>query len=98
MMDLFKKEAPEIANAFDSLIQAIVLSKGLDEKTKQLIYIALKAVQGDTQALSFHIPMAKKAGATKAEVVDALAVTLTVAGIKGVASGLPIALDLFKDA
>ncbi|SFW82349.1 carboxymuconolactone decarboxylase family protein [Chitinophaga sancti] len=96
-MDLFKKEAPEIADAFNTLIQAIVKSNGLDEKTKQLIYIALKAVQGDSQALSFHILMAKEKGATKPEVIDALMVTLTVAGVKGIVTGLPVVMDIYKD-
>jgi alkylhydroperoxidase/carboxymuconolactone decarboxylase family protein YurZ len=42
-MELFQKEAPEVAAAFNNLIMALVASKGLDQKTKQLIYIAMKA-------------------------------------------------------
>ena len=42
-MELFRKEAPEVAAAFNNLIMALVASKGLDQKTKQLIYIAMKA-------------------------------------------------------
>lgn len=61
-MDVFLKEAPEVAKAFNGLIQSLVSSKGLDEKTKQLIYIAMKAAQGDDVAIKFHVPMAKKTG------------------------------------
>jgi hypothetical protein len=39
--------------------------------------------------------MAKSLGATKAEVIDAILMTLTVAGIKGVASCLPAAVARF---
>ena len=42
-MELFQQEAPEVAGAFNNLIQALVASRGLDQKTKQLIYIAMKA-------------------------------------------------------
>ena len=42
-MELFQKEAPEVAAAFNNLIQTLVASRGLDQKTKQLIYIAMKA-------------------------------------------------------
>lgn len=94
-IQLLQQEAPEAADAFDKLIQAIINSKGLDEKTKQLIYIAMKATQGDTQAVSMHILMAKNAGATKAEMIDALLVTLTVAGIKGIVTGLPAVVHAF---
>jgi alkylhydroperoxidase/carboxymuconolactone decarboxylase family protein YurZ len=58
-MELFKREAPEVAEAFDGLIQAVSSSKGLDGKTRQLIYIAMKAAMGDENAVKAHIPMAK---------------------------------------
>jgi AhpD family alkylhydroperoxidase len=96
-MELFQAEAPEVAKAFDDLIRAIVASKGLDPKTKQLIYIALKASQGDTSAVNAHVPMAKKLGATKEEVVDAILLTLTVSGIRGVVSCLPDAVKHFEE-
>ena len=82
-MELFQAEAPEVAKAFDDLIRAIVASKGLDPTTKQLIYIAMKASHGYS-AVNAHIPMAKKLGASKEEVVDAILLTLTVLGIRGV--------------
>ena len=58
-MKVFQKEAPQVAKAFDGLIQAIVNSKGLDEKTKQLIYIAMKSALDDPVAVKFHVAMAK---------------------------------------
>ena len=97
-MDLFQKEAPEVAKAFNGLIESIVESKGIDAKTKQLIYIALKAAQGDDTAIKFHVPMAKQLGATKEEVKDAILMTLTVSGIKGVATCLPDAMSIFDTA
>jgi hypothetical protein len=38
-INVFQKEAPEVAKAFDGLIQSLVASKVLYEKIKQLIYI-----------------------------------------------------------
>jgi alkylhydroperoxidase/carboxymuconolactone decarboxylase family protein YurZ len=96
-MEIFQAEAPEVAKAFNELIQTIVASKGLDAKTKQLIYIAMKASYGDTSAVIAHIPMAKKLGATKEEVVDAILLTLTVSGIRGVVSCLPEAVKQFEE-
>lgn len=95
-MELFKREAPEVAKAFDGLILSLVASKGLDQKTKQLIYIAMKAAMGDDMAVKAHIPMARQAGATKAEVVDAILMTLTVSGIRGVVHCLPEAVKAFE--
>jgi alkylhydroperoxidase/carboxymuconolactone decarboxylase family protein YurZ len=58
-MELFQKEAPEVASAFNGLIMSLVATKGLDTKTKQLIYIAMKAAMGDDTAVRAHVPMAK---------------------------------------
>jgi alkylhydroperoxidase/carboxymuconolactone decarboxylase family protein YurZ len=95
-MEVFRKEAPEVAAAFNGLIQSLVASKGIDQKTKQLIYIAMKASMGDATAVKAHVPMAKAAGATKEEVVDAILMTLTVSGIRGVVTCLPEAVKQFE--
>ncbi|MCK9632454.1 MAG: carboxymuconolactone decarboxylase family protein [Methanoregula sp.] len=95
-MEVFNQEAPEVAEAFNGLIMSLVASKGLDQKTKQLIYIAMKASMGDPMAVKAHVPMAKAAGATKEEVVDAILMTLTVSGVRGVVTCLPDAVKQFE--
>jgi AhpD family alkylhydroperoxidase len=95
-MEIFQREAPQVASAFNGLIQSLIASKGLDEKTKQLIYVAMKAAQGDDTAVKFHVPMAKKLGASKEEVVDAILMTITVSGIKGIVTCLPEAVKQFE--
>jgi alkylhydroperoxidase/carboxymuconolactone decarboxylase family protein YurZ len=94
-MAVFGREAPEVAAAFDGLIQSLVTTRGLDVKTKQLIYIAMKAALGDPTAVRAHVPMAIQAGATREEVVAAILMTLTVAGISGVVQCLPEAIAYF---
>lgn len=97
-MDVFQKEAPEVAAAFDGLIQSLVQMKGLDVKTKQLIYIGMKAAQGDSMAVYYHVPMAKKLGATREEIRDTILLTLSTSGVKGVASCLPVALKVYDES
>jgi alkylhydroperoxidase/carboxymuconolactone decarboxylase family protein YurZ len=94
-LEVFQKEAPEVAKAFDGLIESLKNTTGLDPKTKQLVYIGIKSALGDTTAIYYHVPMAKKLGATRDEIRDTILITLTVCGLKGVASCLPIALDVY---
>ncbi len=94
-LDIFQKEAPEVAKAFDGLIDALKDTTGLDAKTKQLVYIGIKATLGDTTAIYYHVQMAKKLGATREEIRDTILITLTVCGLKGVASCLPTALEVY---
>lgn len=94
-LDIFQKEAPEVARAFDGLIEALKDTTGLDAKTKQLVYIGIKATMGDTTAIYYHVQMAKKLGATREEIRDTILITLTVCGLKGVASCLPTAMEIY---
>ena len=94
-LDTFQKEAPEVAKAFDGLIEALKSTTGLDPKTKQLIYIGIKSSMGDTTAIYYHVAMAKKLGATREEIKDTILITLSVCGLKGVASCLPTALEVY---
>jgi alkylhydroperoxidase/carboxymuconolactone decarboxylase family protein YurZ len=95
-MQLFAEEAPEAAAAFDGLIKAVCArSDGIDGKTRQLLYLAMKASQGDAAAIYAHVPMAKAEGATRGEVRDAILMTLTVSGIRGVVSCLGPALGAY---
>jgi len=94
-MALFQQEAPAVASAFDGLIQALCASSdGMDAKTRQLVYIAMKASQGDQAAVYAHVPMAVNEGATRGEVRDAVLLTLTVSGIRGVVTCLAPALEV----
>lgn len=74
-MELFQKEAQEVTAAFNGLIKSLVASKGLDGKTRKLIYLAMKAATGDDMAVRAHIPLAKAAVATREEVIDAILMT-----------------------
>lgn len=96
-IEIFQNEAPEVAQAFDGLIKSLVNTKGLDNKTKQLIYIAMKAALGDPMAVKYHVPMAKALGATRDEIKDTILLTLTVVGIKGVVTALPEALKAYDE-
>ncbi|MBP1736418.1 MAG: carboxymuconolactone decarboxylase [Oscillospiraceae bacterium] len=93
--DTLKQEVPEVAAAFNGLISAISASGGLDEKTRQLIFIGIKASQGDTSAAAAHTPMAKKGGASREEVRDAVLMTLPVSGIQGITQCLAPVLDAY---
>lgn len=96
--EVFQEEAPEVFSAFNGFIESLIATKGLDHKTKQLIYIAMKAALGDQVAVRFHVPMAKKCGATRDEIRDTILLTLSVVGLKGVTSCLSSALDAFDTA
>jgi alkylhydroperoxidase/carboxymuconolactone decarboxylase family protein YurZ len=70
----------------------------LDGKTKQLLYIGIKAAEGDSTAIYYHVPMAKKLGAKREEIRDAILLTLSTSGLKGVATCLPVALKVFDES
>ncbi|MGK7393886.1 MAG: carboxymuconolactone decarboxylase family protein [Candidatus Cyclobacteriaceae bacterium M3_2C_046] len=97
-IEVFQQEAPEVAEAYDGLIEALKNKQGLDPKTKQLLYIGMKVVLGDNLAVQFHIPMAKHLGASREEIKDTILMTLTVTGLKSVVDFLPDALSVYDQA
>jgi AhpD family alkylhydroperoxidase len=94
----FLDEAPAAAGAFNGLVEAVSNSPGLDAKTSQLIYIAMKAANGDAGAVVAHTGMAKKAGVSRDELKAAILMTLTVSGVSGVVSCLEPALSAWEAA
>ncbi|NOZ48232.1 MAG: carboxymuconolactone decarboxylase family protein [Chlorobi bacterium] len=96
-LEIFKQEAPEIQDAYDGVIKALIASKGLDAKTKQLAYIAMKVVTDDKNAVECHVPMAKAAGATRDEVKEVILLSLTVNGLKSIRNFLPNALHIYDN-
>lgn len=90
-----EQEAPEVAKAFNQLVESLKQSNGLDAKTKQLVYIGIKSALGDPKAIYYHVAMAKELGASRAEILDAILIKLTVCGLNGVAGCLPVALGVY---
>ncbi len=41
-LEIFQKEAPDVANAFNAMIESLKATKGLDDKTKQLVISELR--------------------------------------------------------
>lgn len=93
----FLSEAPGHAGAWMQAIQGLDRASALDPKTEELAYIAVMAAMRLESGIPFHVQMAKKAGATRPEVISAILVGLPAAG-NGVTAALPAALAAFDAA
>ncbi len=97
-LQVFVDESPEVQKAYAGLIQSLIDMEGLDNKTKQLIYIGMKMVSDDERAIKMHVPMAKNAGATREEIKSTVLLGLSVIGLKAASKYLPIVLDSFDNS
>ncbi|HHX74395.1 MAG TPA: carboxymuconolactone decarboxylase family protein [Firmicutes bacterium] len=95
---VWEKESPETMQAFFEYAGKIQKNCGLDEKTFQLIYIAIQASRGAVGSVAGHAAFAKKAGATREEVRGAILTTLLTVGINGVADCLAAAMEAYDKA
>ncbi len=68
---VFQSEAPQHASAWMALVQNLAGASALDEKTKALAYLAVLAALRLESGIHFHVQTAKKAGATRDEVIEA---------------------------
>jgi AhpD family alkylhydroperoxidase len=85
----FHQEFPALAERFDALVDAQIEVEGLDRKTKQLINIAIQTANGFVHGLSWHAAMAVRHGASRAEVLGAVVLTLHQSGFGPVLEALP---------
>lgn len=77
---LFMQEAPAHAKAWMQAAEALDAASALDNKTKELTYIAVLAATGNTSGIPFHVLSAKSHGASREEVVSAVLIGLPAAG------------------
>jgi len=94
-LQTFVDEAPEIQKAYAEFIQSLIANNGLDNKTKQLIYIGMKMIADDERAVKMHVPMAKNAGATREEIKTTVLLGLSVIGLKAASKYLPLVLGTY---
>jgi alkylhydroperoxidase/carboxymuconolactone decarboxylase family protein YurZ len=92
--EAFMKEAPRHAQAWSSAIQGLAGATALDEKTSALGYIAVLAALRMESGIPFHVQAAKKAGASREEVISAVLLGLPAAG-NVVTTCLPAAIESF---
>ncbi len=93
----FMTEAPEQAQAWSTLVQDLSKASALDEKTATLAYLAVLSALKLDSGLPFHVQAAKKAGASRNEVISAVLIGLPATGHQ-VTQALPIALAAYDEA
>jgi alkylhydroperoxidase/carboxymuconolactone decarboxylase family protein YurZ len=71
-------------------------ASALDKKTGELAYLSVLAALRMESGVPFHVQMAKRAGATREEVISAILIGLPAAGL-GVTQVLPTALAAYDE-
>ena len=90
----FMTEAPEHAQAWGGMVQGLAGASALDAKTSALAYLSVLAALRLESGIPFHVQMAKKAGASRDEVISAILLGLPAAG-HSVTQVLPTAVAVY---
>jgi alkylhydroperoxidase/carboxymuconolactone decarboxylase family protein YurZ len=91
--EIFMLECPELASKFNELVEVQRETKGLDQKTKHLINIAIQTSHRNPMGVKFHARMAKVEGAERTEVLSAVTMNLHLSGLSTVLECLPSAIE-----
>lgn len=94
---VFLEQAPAHARAWREAVRGLEAASALDKKTSALAYLAVLASLRLESGVSFHVQVAKQAGATRAEVVSAILLGLPAVG-NAVTQSLPAALAAYDSA
>jgi alkylhydroperoxidase/carboxymuconolactone decarboxylase family protein YurZ len=90
----FLSEAPQHAQAWGTMVQGLASASALDDKTRELAYLAVLAALRNESGIPFHVGSAKQAGASREEVISAILVGLPAAG-HVVTQVLPVAVETY---
>jgi len=71
---------PEVMKAFAALSEAASSPGALDEKTKELIALAIAVIAKCDECIAIHVEEALKSGATRQEIIEALGVAVLMGG------------------
>jgi AhpD family alkylhydroperoxidase len=93
----FAKEFPELSSKYLEVVEAQRSIKGLDAKTRQLINIGIQTSNRSLSGVRYHASMARKAGATKDEVLAAVVLNLHLRGVGLILDMLPAAIEGYND-
>ncbi len=80
---VMNKTIPEATKGFGTLSKAVHDSGVLDVKTKELIALGMAIVQRCEPCILFHVEALMKAGATREELGDVLAMAIQMSGGPG---------------
>ena len=92
----FQEEAPQHADAWMKLVQDLSKASALDDKTHNLAYLAVLAALRRDNGIPFHVIMAKRAGASRDEIVSTILVGLPAVG-HVVTEVLPLAIEAYDN-
>jgi alkylhydroperoxidase/carboxymuconolactone decarboxylase family protein YurZ len=93
---VFQNEAPQHAQAWMNCVQGLASATSLDDKTRELAYLAILSVLRLESGIPFHVQAAKKAGAKRDEVISVILLGLTPAG-HSVTQVLPAAIAAYDE-
>jgi len=79
-MGLLAKECPEFVQGFRTFHDNILSHSGLDEKTMELILVALGVNRQCTYCIDMHVAKALKSGATRKEILAAAQAAVLMGG------------------
>ncbi|HYA21711.1 MAG TPA: carboxymuconolactone decarboxylase family protein [Thermoproteota archaeon] len=95
--EAFKKEQPEVVEAFLEMMRSANRNNALDRKTTALIHVGICSTIREAGALRHFVSEAFEAGATKEE-VEAAALLAFSTGVSSAELSIPIILDLAEKA
>lgn len=76
----FEKRLPEITDKWQEFYDQVFERGTLDRKSKELIALAVSTVNRCEHCTTSHINKAKKFGATKAEIAEAISIAWLISG------------------
>ena len=96
-MGSFSEKLPDVARAFHAFTESCFEDGKLNQKTKQLIALAISVHAHNEYCIVYHTSACLDAGGTEEEMIEAIGVAAALGGGSTMSQGVTVWLDALED-
>lgn len=94
LLGLLSRERPQVREELGRLVKTLTGSPYLDPAQRELVRLAVAVALGNASALAGHLAMARQAGLTRDQLVDAILLCMPGAGAPRALEALGLLAEL----
>lgn len=93
----FNEQLPRLVESFNHFTKECFKAGALDQKSKQLLALAISVFANDEYCIIYHTKGALDQGATEAEILESVGVAASLGGGTAMAQGVTLVQDALQE-
>lgn len=96
-LGMFNERLPQLVDSFNRFTEECFKAGALDQKSKQLLALAISVFANDEYCIIYHTKGALDQGASEAEILESVGVAASLGGGAAMAQGVTLVQDALQE-